>query len=219
MATRVAVLASGSGSNLQALLDAASADAPFRIVRVVANRPDAFALERAAVAGVPARLIDHTEFAERETFEAAVTAQLADDGAEWICLAGFMRVLTASFVERWHDRMLNVHPSLLPAFKGLNTHRRVLAAGLRVTGCTVHVVRPALDDGPVVVQAAVPVLEHDDDASLAARVLAMEHRAYPLALRLVTSGAAVIEGDRVRLVRTPPPDARNAPSGFLWPAA
>ncbi len=211
---RVAVLASGSGSNLQALLDAATGDAPYRVVRVVVNRPDAFARKRAERAGVPATLIDHEAHASRERFEAAIQEVLEASEVDWVCLAGFMRVLTAGFVERWRDRMLNVHPSLLPAFKGLHTHRRVLAAGLRITGCTVHVVRPALDDGPIVVQAAVPVLDGDDEASLAARVLAMEHRAYPLALRLLTSGDAVVEGERVRLVRAGVPAA----PGLLWPA-
>ncbi|TVQ35119.1 MAG: phosphoribosylglycinamide formyltransferase [Geminicoccaceae bacterium] len=210
---RVAVLASGSGSNLQALLDAAVGEAPFRITQVVVNRADAFARVRAERAGVAATLVDHTRFAGREPFEAAIDEVLRAAGIEWVCLAGFMRVLTPGFVERWRDRMLNVHPSLLPAFTGLHTHRRVLAAGLKITGCTVHVVRPALDDGPVVVQAAVPVVDGDDEASLAARVLTMEHRAYPLALRLLTSGAAVVDGERVRLTRP----VASAPSGLLWP--
>lgn len=210
---RVAVLASGSGSNLQALLDAAQGAAAFRIVQVIVNRPDAYALERARRAAVPSALVDHRTFAAREDFEARLQAVLDAAEAEWVCLAGFMRVLTAGFVERWHDRMLNVHPSLLPAFKGLHTHRRVLEAGLRITGCTVHVVRPELDAGPVVVQAAVPVLDGDDEAALAARVLAMEHRAYPVALELLTSGRAQVAGECVHLLAPP----ACVPAGLLWP--
>lgn len=213
MAAAVAVLVSGGGTNLQALLDAAAAGAAFEITHVVADRADAFALERARRAGVATTVVPHRDFTDRAAFDAAVGRVLADAGVAWVALAGFMRVLGPDLVERWRDRMLNIHPALLPAFRGLHTHRRALAAGVRVTGCTVHVVRPALDDGPIVVQAAVPVLDDDTEATLAARVLAQEHRAYPLALELLASGRAAVAGERVRL--TAP--AAEVPAGFLWP--
>lgn len=213
MAARVAVLASGSGSNLQALIDAERAGAAYEIVQVIANRADAFALERARRAGIEARLVDHRDYDDRRAFEREIETVLDGAGVDWLALAGFMRVLTANFVQARTDRILNIHPSLLPAFKGLHTHRRALEAGVRVSGCTVHVVRPALDDGPIVVQAAVPVAPADDEATLAARVLEREHAAYPLALDLMASGAAVVEGDRVRLQAA----VTTLPEGFLWP--
>jgi phosphoribosylglycinamide formyltransferase-1 len=208
-ARRIAVLISGRGSNLQALLDAAAGPGyPAQIVRVVANRADAGGLARAERAGVPAAVIRHADFPDRETFEAAIDALLRADQTELICLAGFMRVLTPWFVERWHDRILNIHPSLLPAFPGLDTHARALAAGVRITGCTVHFVRAAVDQGPIVVQAAVPVHPDDTPESLGARVLAAEHRCYPLGLALVASGRARVVGERVAVegaVDLPPP--------------
>ncbi len=196
---RAAVLISGGGSNLQALVDAAAApDFPAGVVLVLSNDPGAYGLERAAKAGVPRRAIDHRPYAgDRAAFEAALDAALRDVGAELVCLAGFMRVLTPPFVEAWRDRLLNIHPSLLPAFRGLHTHARALAAGVRVHGCTVHLVRPELDDGPILVQGAAPVLPGDTEATLAARVLGLEHRCYPLALRLLASGRARVEGERV----------------------
>lgn len=215
MAAAVAVLVSGGGTNLQALLDASAAGAAFDVAHVVADREDAFALERARRAGVATTVVPRRAFADRAGFERELAAVLAGSGAGWVALAGFMRVLGPELVAGWRDRMLNIHPSLLPAFRGLHTHRRVLAAGLKITGCTVHVVRAELDDGPVVVQAAVPVLDDDDEATLAARVLAQEHRAYPLALDLLASGRAVVDGERVRL--TAP--AAAVPEGFLWPTA
>ena len=194
-AKRTAVLISGGGSNLQALLDAPQAAA--EIALVVSNRPDAYGLERARRHGVPAELLDHRSFASREAFEARLDRLLRDAGIELVCLAGFMRVLTPSFVEAWHDRLLNIHPSLLPAFPGLHTHARALAAGCQVHGCTVHLVRPTLDDGPILVQGVVPVLPDDDAASLAARVLEVEHRCYPIALDLLARGTVAIDGNRV----------------------
>lgn len=180
---RVGVLISGSGSNLQALMDAAAQpDYPAEIVLVVSNRPDAYGLERAAKAGVEHAVIDHTTFTDRAGFETAVDSALRAAGCEIVCLAGFMRVLSAGFVEGWAGRLLNIHPSLLPAFKGLHVHRQALEAGVKVSGCTVHLVTPALDDGPILAQAAVPVLDGDDEASLAARILEQEHRIYPQAL-------------------------------------
>jgi len=195
-AKRTAVLISGGGSNLQALLGAPGEAA--EIALVVSNRPDAFGLERARRHGVPAELLDHRSFASREAFEANLDGLLRDAGIELVCLAGFMRVLTPGFVEAWHDRLLNIHPSLLPAFPGLHTHARALAAGCQVHGCTVHLVRPTLDDGPILVQGIVPVLPDDDAASLAARVLEIEHRCYPIALDLVAQGDITIDGGRVR---------------------
>jgi phosphoribosylglycinamide formyltransferase 1 len=197
---KCAVLISGRGSNLQALLDACAEPAfPAEIVAVVSNRADAGGLERAQAAGVPTRVIDHHEFGDRKAFDAALDGALREMGAEFICLAGFMRLLGAAFVAAWPDRILNIHPSLLPAFKGLDSHEQALAAGVRLTGCTVHFVRAELDDGPIVVQAAVPVHPGDDAEHLAARVLEAEHRCYPLALRLVAEGRARIEGSRVVL--------------------
>ena len=195
---RVAVLISGRGSNLQALIDAAAApDYPAEIVRVISNRPDAPGLARAGRAGIPARVIDHRRFKVRPAFEAALDAALREDQVDLVCHAGFMRILTAGFVDAWRDRCLNIHPSLLPAFPGLDTHGRALAAGVRIHGCTVHVVRADVDAGPIVAQAAVPVLPGDDEATLAARVLAAEHRLYPAALALYASGRARVDGERV----------------------
>lgn len=194
---RVAVLVSGSGSNLQALLDAAAApEAAFEVVLVLANRPDAFGLERARRAGVAARLIDHRDFAGRAPFETALDAALREAEAEIVCLAGFMRVLTAGFVEGWTGRMLNIHPSLLPSFRGLHTHARALAEGCAVAGCTVHLVTPDLDAGPVLVQGLVPVMPGDTPESLAARTLEVEHRAYPRALAMLAQGRVRLEEGR-----------------------
>lgn len=202
---RVAVLISGRGSNMQALIEAARApDYPAEIVRVISNVPGASGLARAAAAGIATEVVDHRQFPDRPSFEAALDARLTACTAELVCLAGFMRLLTAGFVEGWRNRILNIHPSLLPSFPGLDTHARALAAGVRVVGCTVHFVRAQMDNGPIIVQAAVPVLPGDDEAALAARVLAAEHRAYPLALRLVASGRARVSGDRVEIADVGP---------------
>lgn len=209
----VAVLISGGGSNLQALLDAArSPDYPARIVLVVSNRADAGGLARAEAARVPTRVIDHRDFADRTAFDAAVHAALVDSGARLVALAGFMRVLSAGFVTAWRGRMLNIHPSLLPSFKGLHTHARALEAGCKLHGCTVHFVVPDLDDGPIVAQAAVPVLDDDDADRLAARVLAQEHRIYPAALAAVARGALRIDGQRVLGAGRPAQDALCNPA-------
>jgi phosphoribosylglycinamide formyltransferase-1 len=195
---RVAVLISGGGSNLQALLDAAAEpDYPAEIVLVLSNRADAGGLARAQRAGVPTEVIEHRAYADRTSFDAALHDALTSVQADLVCLAGFMRVLTDDFVTQWRGRMLNIHPSLLPSFKGLHTHQRALDAGCKLHGCTVHFVEPALDDGPIIAQAAVPV--HDDDTAdtLAARVLEQEHRLYPQALAAVASGGVRIEGRRV----------------------
>jgi phosphoribosylglycinamide formyltransferase-1 len=195
---RVAVLISGGGSNLQALIDASARyDASAEIVLVVSNRPGVQGLARAARAGIDTALVEHRSFAGRPDFEAAVDARLRDARVDLVCLAGFMRILTTGFVERWHNRLINIHPSLLPSFPGLHTHARALAAGVQAHGCTVHLVRPEVDTGPILVQGLVPVRPADDEPTLAARVLELEHRCYPLALELLASGAIAANGDRV----------------------
>jgi phosphoribosylglycinamide formyltransferase 1 len=192
MKKRVAVLISGRGSNMTALIEAAKAqDYPAAIVVVVSNRPDAFGLVRAREAGIATALVDHTTFGkDREAFEHALDAELQARGIEIVCLAGFLRLLTPWFVERWSGRMINIHPALLPRFKGLDTHRRALEAGAEEHGATVHFVSVGMDEGPVILQRAVPVLGGDTEASLAARVLEVEHQIYPQALRLVAEGRA-----------------------------
>ena len=198
--TKIAVLISGRGSNLQALIDAAKAeDYPAEIVLVLSNKPDAAGLYRAAESGIPTAVVDHNEFEEREAFEAAIDERLKEAKARYVCLAGFMRILTPWFTERWRDLILNIHPSLLPAFKGLHTHERALETGVRLHGCTVHFVRPEMDDGPIIGQAAVPVLPGDDADTLNDRVLAAEHALYPRCVALVCSGKARVSGERVRL--------------------
>lgn len=194
---RVGVLVSGRGSNLQALLDASADPAfPAEIALVISNVPGVLALERAHKAGVATAVIPHRDFPTREAFDAAMDRVLREAGIEIVCLAGFMRLLSSGFVAGWRGAMLNIHPSLLPSFKGLHTHRRALEAGVKLHGCTVHLVTPDLDDGPILVQAAVPVEDDDDEDSLAARVLEQEHRAYPLALRLLAEGRVTVDGNR-----------------------
>ena len=189
---RVAVLASGRGSNLAALLSAASAPGfPAEIVLALSNQPAAPALDLARAAGVAALGIDHRDFGrDREAHERAIDAALAEHQVELVCLAGYMRLLTPFLVERWAGRMLNIHPSLLPAFPGLRTHERALDAGCRLHGCTVHQVTTVMDEGPILAQAAVPVLPGDTPETLAARVLAQEHRLYAAALAAFVSGRA-----------------------------
>lgn len=195
---RIAILISGRGSNMVSLIEAAQApDYPAEIVLVASNRPDAPGLARAAQAGLTTVTVDHRAFSDRAAFERALDAALREHGAELLVLAGFMRVLTPWFVEAWAGRMLNIHPSLLPLFRGTHTHAQALAAGVRVHGCTVHFVVPELDAGPIVAQAAVPVLPGDDEDALSARVLVQEHRIYPAALALVASGQARLDGGRV----------------------
>jgi phosphoribosylglycinamide formyltransferase-1 len=194
---RVGVLISGRGSNLQALLDAAqTADCPFEIALVLSNKPDVQGLARAVAAGVPTAVVPHRDYPDRPAFEAAMTAHLEAAGAALVAQAGFMRVVTAGFVAHWRDRLVNIHPSLLPAFPGLDTHARALAAGVRLHGCTVHLVRETVDEGPILGQAAVPVLPGDDADTLAARVLAAEHRLYPACLARFVSGGYRLDGER-----------------------
>ena len=197
---KVAVLISGRGSNLQALIDAcANPNFPAEIRLVVSNQPSAQGLARAERAGIRTCIIPHEQFPDRPAFDAAVERALEEAGTELICLAGFMRIFSDGFVERWRDRMINIHPSVLPAFKGLKVHERVLEAGVRFTGCTVHYVRPAMDEGPIIVQAAVAVLPGDDAARLAERVLAEEHKIYPLALRLIAEGRVRVVGEHAEI--------------------
>jgi phosphoribosylglycinamide formyltransferase 1 len=197
---RLGVLVSGGGSNLQALLDAAAReDFPAQVACVVSNVPTAYALTRARGAGVRAEVVDHKGFASKAAFEAALLGVLADAGVEWVCLAGFMRLVSADFLGHFPGRVLNIHPSLLPAFPGLHAQRQALERGVKVAGCTVHYVDAGTDTGPIIAQAAVPVLPGDDEAALSARILAEEHRLYPLAVRLAVTGAVTLDGTRTRV--------------------
>jgi phosphoribosylglycinamide formyltransferase-1 len=192
---RVGVLISGRGSNLQALIDAAAdPHYPAEIAIVISNRADAAGLARAEVAGIPRQIIAD---ADRAVFAAVADRRLREAGVELVALAGFMRILDTAFVEAWADRMINIHPSLLPAFPGLHPQRQALASGVKFSGCTVHFVRAAVDSGPIIAQAAVPVEDGDDEDLLAARILTAEHRLYPLAVRLFAEGRLRIDGNRV----------------------
>ncbi|MCR9128563.1 MAG: phosphoribosylglycinamide formyltransferase [Alphaproteobacteria bacterium] len=207
---KVAVLISGRGSNLQALLDAcADEDFPAEIVAVISNKAGAQGLERARKAGVAASFIDHTLYEEREAFEKDLDAKLKGTGAQLIALAGFMRILTPWFVDRWKDRLINIHPSLLPSFRGVHTHERALEQGVRIHGATVHYVRPDMDDGPIIGQAAVPVLPGDDAETLSARVLEAEHKLYPACLKLIAEGKARVTAERVKIDKDAAADAAS----------
>jgi phosphoribosylglycinamide formyltransferase-1 len=195
---RVGVLISGRGSNLASLIEAASEpDYPAEIVLVLSNKADAFGLVRAREAGIATCVIGHKGFASREGFDAALSHALKDARVDLVCNAGFMRLHSAAFVCEWSGRQLNIHPSLLPAFRGLKPQARALEAGVRISGATVHFVSAEMDAGPIIAQGAVPVLPGDDEDALSARILAMEHRLYPLALRLVASGAARLKDGHV----------------------
>jgi phosphoribosylglycinamide formyltransferase 1 len=207
---RAAVLVSGRGANMTALVAAAKrADYPAEIALVLSNRPEAAALGRARDSGIATAVVDHTLYGkDRAAFERAVEAVLENHRIELVCLAGFMRLFTPWLVTRWTGRMLNIHPALLPAFRGLDTHERALAAGVKIHGATVHFVVPEVDSGPIIAQAAVPVLDRDTPDALAARVLVAELRLYPLALALVAGGRVSIDGDRVRGEAAVSPAAR-----------
>jgi phosphoribosylglycinamide formyltransferase-1 len=206
---RVGVLISGRGSNMAALIAAAKApDYPAEIALVLSNRPDAGGLLTARAEGVATAVIDHTQFAKnRGAFERAMQAELGTHRIDLVCLAGFMRLLTPDFVAHWQNRILNIHPALLPAFKGLDTHARALAAGVKVHGATVHFVVPEMDAGPIVAQGAVPVLDADTPETLAARVIKIEHRLYPWALRLVAEGRVRVVDGRCSYAGVQTPDA------------
>lgn len=207
---QIAVLVSGGGTNLQALIDhAADPNYPAEIALVLSNVPGAFALERAEKAGIPTAVVNHKDFDGREPFEDAMQEKLVEAGVEAVCLAGFMRILTDGFVSKWADKLINIHPSLLPAFRGLHVQQRAIDAGVRFSGCTVHFVTPEMDDGPIIVQAVVPIHQDDDADALAARILEQEHRIYPLAVRLVAEGRCRVEGERVVI------DGPNPPGGAL----
>lgn len=197
-AKRTAILISGRGSNMAALIRASREDGyPAEIAGVISDRPDVEGLDLAARAGVPTRVVERPGGVGRDAHDAAIGAALAEIGAELVCLAGYMRLLTPGFTAQWSGRMLNIHPSLLPLFKGLHPHRQAIAAGVRIHGATVHFVTAETDSGPIVAQAAVPVLPADSEGALASKVLEAEHRLYPFALKLVASGRAVLNGDRV----------------------
>ena len=207
---KIAVMISGRGSNLQALIeDCAQPGHPAEIVLVVSNNAEAKGLESAAAAGIPSQVIDHRDFEGREDFETALDSALSEAGVELVCLAGFMRLLTEVFVGRWRDRLINIHPSLLPAFKGINIHERVIAAGARFSGCTTHFVRVSMDDGPIIVQSVVPVRPDDTAETLAARVIATEHRCYPLAVRLIAEGRVRVRNELVLI------DGASAAAGVM----
>lgn len=188
----IVILISGRGSNMEAML---AADLPCRIAAVISNKADAKGLETARAHGIATAVVAHAEHASRELFDAALAAEIDRHRPDLVVLAGFMRILGEDFVRRYHGRLMNIHPSLLPAFPGLHTHRRALEAGCRIHGCTVHFVTPALDSGPVVIQAAVPVFAEDSEATLAARVLTQEHIAYPQAVRWFVEGRLTLGRD------------------------
>lgn len=194
---KVGVLISGRGSNLQALIAACAAPAfPAEIVLVVSNKPDALGLDHARAAGIETTVVAHGDFPDRENFDREIDKHLKSSGAELVCLAGFMRLLSSWFVENWRDRVVNIHPSLLPAFKGIDAHAQAIAAGVRLSGCTVHIVRPEMDAGPILLQAVVPVMPQDDEDTLAARILEAEHECYPLAVRLLAENRVEIVDER-----------------------
>ncbi len=194
----IVILISGRGSNLQALLEA---NLPCRIAAVISNRADAGGLAIAQAHGIPTAVIGHRDYPDRESFDAALAGLIDAFHPDFVVLAGFMRILGAGFVARYHGRLVNIHPSLLPAYGGLDTHARALQDGVRIHGCTVHFVTPDLDHGPIIIQAAVPVLCHDTGQTLAARVLHEEHRIYPQAIRWLCAGQVELDGNgRVRLL-------------------
>jgi len=204
---KVGIQISGRGSNMQALVAAcAEADFPAEVALVVSNDPAAAGLEWAAAQGIETAAISHKGL-EREAHERLIDTALTDAGVELVCNAGYMRVLTPWFVEKWRDKLINIHPSLLPSFPGLNTHERALSEGVRWHGCTVHYVRAPVDEGPIIAQAVVPVAAGDTPDTLSARVLKAEHRLYPTALRLVASGAAPVVNERVALVGDTVPES------------
>ncbi len=196
----IVILISGRGSNMEALIAARDAGSlPVNIAAVISNRPDAQGLETAARAGIVTHYIDHKAFAGREAFDAALAECIDGFSPDLVVLAGFMRILSEGFVRHYEGRLMNIHPSLLPSFPGLHTHQRALDEGVRIHGCTVHFVTPTLDHGPVIIQAAVPVLDSDNEASLAARVLRQEHRVYLQAVRWFAEGKLALDNGRVRL--------------------
>ena len=212
---KLAVLVSGRGSNLQALIDACAADDfPAEIALVLSNKADAYGLERAHAADIPTAVLSHKDFADRESFDAAMSAKIEESGAELVCLAGFMRLLSDGFVRQWRDRLINIHPSLLPAFKGLHVHERTIEEGARFSGCTVHFVRPAMDEGPIISQAVVAVHPTDTPDDLAARILEQEHIIYPRAVKYIAEGRVRVSAERVLIADHDVPEgALTNPAG------
>ncbi|MEZ4598926.1 MAG: phosphoribosylglycinamide formyltransferase [Syntrophotaleaceae bacterium] len=205
---RLAVLASGGGTNLQAIIDRCrEGELDAEIVLVISNKPDAGALERARKAGLPEVCLDHRLFSDRLAYDRALIASLRQAEAELVVLAGYMRLLSEEFLQAFPNRILNIHPALLPAFPGIRAQRQALEYGVRVAGCTVHFLDSGVDTGPIVLQAAVPVLEGDSEESLSQRILREEHRIYPQAIQLYAEGRLHIEGRRVRIA--PPLAAEN----------
>ena len=200
---KVAVLISGRGTGLQSLIDATKTPGfPAQIVCVISNEPDVMGLERAKKAGIPAITINHRDFGkDRESFEKALDAKINEYGAQLVCLAGWMRLLTPWFINRWLDRLTNIHPALLPAFPGLHVQQQAIDYGAKFSGCTVHYVRAEMDHGPIIIQAAVPVLQDDTEDTLSARILESEHKIYPLALRLIAEGRVNVHNERVFIAR------------------
>jgi phosphoribosylglycinamide formyltransferase-1 len=214
-ALKVAVLISGRGSNLQALIDhfgPVITSSPVRIVTVISNRPAVQGIERAKKAGIPTAVIDHKGFPDRIAFDASLDRAIREAGAELVVLAGFMRLLTEGFVAAWRNRLINIHPALLPSFRGTDTHRRALKRGVKMHGATVHFVRHETDTGPIIAQAAVPVLANDTPDTLGLRVLQAEHKLYPLALRLIAEGRVTLEDERAVV------DGRGDPTILFSPA-
>lgn len=194
---RTAILISGRGSNMQSLIDAAAApDFPAQIALVFANKPEAAGLTFAAEHGIATKAVSHKDYASREAFDAEIDKALEDAGIEIVCLAGFMRILSEGFTRKWQGRMLNIHPSLLPSFKGAHAHELAIEAGVRISGCTVHFAVAELDSGPIILQAAVPVDLQDTPDTLAARILTAEHRIYPQALSLLAAGKVHLDGNK-----------------------
>jgi phosphoribosylglycinamide formyltransferase-1 len=208
---KIVILISGRGSNMQAILEARL---PLAVAAVISNDPRAGGLATAHKHGIPTRVVDHRPHPSRAAFDAALAAEIDAFIPDLVVLAGFMRILTDDFVNRYRGRLINIHPSLLPAFTGLHTHRRALEAGVKVHGCTVHFVTPELDHGPIVLQAAVPVMNNDDEDALAARVLAEEHRIYPQAVRWFCDGRLVITADGTVVIKA----ARGASGALISPA-
>ena len=204
---KVGVLISGNGTNLQAIIDASQKNSfPAEIAIVISNNPSAYGLKRAISADIPTKVIDHKLFDQREDFDTAVSVELRKADCELICLAGFMRILSEQFVNNWPMRIINIHPSLLPSFKGRNVQKQAIDAGVRIAGCTVHFVISELDAGPIIAQAAVPVLKQDTPASLSARILQQENHIYPLALELI---AKKIQGEPINARKTNTSDAEE----------
>lgn len=217
---RVGVLISGRGNNLQALLDACQQDDyPAEVTVVISNAPDVYGLVRARNSKIETVVIDHRDFnkggkVDRENFDATVTQTLKEHGVEFVCLAGYMRLVTEGFVEEWYNRMINIHPAILPLFPGLNTHQRAIDEGCRVHGATVHFVRYKMDTGPIIGQAVVPVLPNDSAQSLASRVLKAEQRLYPKCLKLVAEERIILRGERLFLLKDREEDSCHTTSGF-----